>query len=383
MKVSRIRALFGVFCLVIAVTAAAELPPDTEIVSGEWQGSLYEIFVPSAWNGDLVLYAHGWVPPQAPIALPADIDGFRDMVLDDGYAIAYSSYSENGWAVRQGFKETEHLLPLFRSYFGPPDRVYVTGHSMGGLISVMLAEMRPGKYDGVLPICGAVGGAVMAGDYLTDVRVLFDVYFPGVVPASALDIPEGIDVDADVLDPAFWAIISDPPAAIEMSLVTELGMHWITPGELINSTLFGLWFNVMATEDIKERCGGIFFDNTEGYTHPLPYPDPVLDEETLNENVAHYTIDKNCFAYLKNWYEPDGKLQIPVFSLHESRDPVVPIKHELEYASRVESQGRSDLLVQRTKNAWGHCANFTNEEWKAAFDELVLWVEHGVKPAGD
>ena len=351
---------------------------DTEVVTGEWQGSLYAIYVPPSWNGDLVLYAHGWIHPDAPIALPP-VDGFRDLVLDDGFAIAYSSYSENGWAVRQGFKETEHLLPLFRSHFGPPDRVYVTGQSMGGLISVMLAEKHPGKYDGALPICGVIGGAVMAGDYVTDVRILFDAYFPDVLPESALDIPDGIDVLNEVVLPVYGAVFSEPAKAIEMSYVTELGLYWNDVFELADSTVNGVWFNVSATEDIKDRCGGVFFDNTEGYTHSLP-PPYILDEGTLNEAVEHYTIDKKCFAYLKNWYEPDGKLQIPVFSLHESRDPAAPIKHEWEYASRVAAQGRSDLLVQRTKDAFGHCENFTDEEWKAAFDELVLWVEQGVKP---
>jgi pimeloyl-ACP methyl ester carboxylesterase len=387
MKAAKTQFVIGVFCLLMAAPAAAEMPPGTEVVTGEWQGSLYAIYAPPSWNGDLILYAHGWVPPVAPIALPADIDGFRDMVLNDGYAIAYSSYSENGWAVRQGFKETEHLLPLFRKYFDPPDRVYITGHSMGGLISVMLAEMRPGKYDGALPICGAIGGAVMAGDYLTDVRVLFDAYYPGVLPGLALEIPDGTNPVLDFYFPAFGAIFSDPPdsiePAIEMSFVTELGMYWNSIPELADATALALWFNASATEDIKDRCGGVFFDNTEGYTHPLSpvYDPPILDEVTLNGVVEHYTIDKNCFAYLKNWYEPDGKLRIPVLSLHESRDPVVPIKHEWEYASRVDSQGRSDLLVQRTKDAFGHCANFSDEEWKAAFDELVLWVEDGVKPA--
>jgi len=304
-------------------------------------------------------------------------------LLEDGYAVAYSSYSENGWAVREGFKETEHLLPLFRSSFGSPGSVYVIGHSMGGLIAVMLAEKHHGKYDGVLPICGAIGGAVMGSDYLTDVRILFDAYYPGVIPGSALDIPEGIDVMADVLSPAITAIMDDWASSMEMSFVEELGMYWTTYPELMNSTLNGLWFNITATDDVMDRCGGVPFDNTEGYTHPSPpiFDPPILDEETLNSMVEQHTIDQNCYAYLKKWYEPDGRLRIPVLTLHESRDPVVPIKHEWEYASRVAAQGSSDWLVQRTEDAWGHCVNFSAADVKGAFDELVLWAEQGVKPA--
>ena len=221
---TRIHIAISVICLLVATGISAALPPDTEVVTGEWQGALYAIYVPASWNGSLVLYAHGYVAPNEPIALPSYIDEFRDILLEDGYAFAYSSYSENGWAVREGFKETEHLLPLFRSNFGSPNSVYVIGHSMGGLIAVMLAEKHHGKYDGALPICGAIGGGVMALGYVTEVRILFDAYYPGVIPGGALDIPEEIDVLWDVVIPTYGAVFSDPSPAMEMSFVEELGM---------------------------------------------------------------------------------------------------------------------------------------------------------------
>jgi hypothetical protein len=33
-------------------------------------GAQYAIYVPAAWNGDVVFYAHGVIPPQAPVILP-------------------------------------------------------------------------------------------------------------------------------------------------------------------------------------------------------------------------------------------------------------------------------------------------------------------------
>jgi pimeloyl-ACP methyl ester carboxylesterase len=383
MKAARILLILVSLGISGTGVAWAELPADTEVVTGEAVGSLYALYVPASWNGDLVLYAHGYVFPGSPIDLPYAIDGLRDLLVEDGYAFAYSSYSATGWAVREGFKATEHLLPLFRSNFGPPQEVYVIGHSMGGLIAVMLAEKHHGKYDGVLPVCGAIGGGVMAVDYVTEVRVLFDAYYPDVLRGGALEIPEDLDLTFDVIYPALGALYTDFEPAMEMSFVEGLGLEWNGVGELIDATVTGLIFNAAATQDLIDRCGGVFFDNQAWYTHP---EDPflgylILDEATLNSEVARYEMDRNCRAYLENWYEPTGRLRIPVLTLHDSRDPVVPIKHEWEYAARVESRGSGHLLVQRTVDSYGHCVAFSAQDIKDAFDELAEWVENGVKPA--
>jgi pimeloyl-ACP methyl ester carboxylesterase len=393
MKTKPFRVATCLFFLIsVASLIWAEPPLGTEVVTGEKQGALYAIYVPPSWNGDLVLYAHGWTDPAAEIYLPSadELGDALNVFLEDGYAFAHSSYSQNGWAVRQGIKETEQLLPLFRKNFGPPDRVYIFGHSMGGLISVMLAEKHHGKVDGALPICGAVGGAAYSFDYIIDLRVLFDAYYPGVLPGNAIEIPDWVDPFSDIYFPAFLSVLpgyfvgdyTPDPAAVEMSFVEQLGLYANNQFELAESIAQGIWIHGAGVNDLVERCGGVPFDNTEGYTHPSPliYDPPILNETMLNEYVEHYSIDQNCYAYLKNWYEPNGMLRIPVLSLHESRDPIVPIKHEWDYAAKVAAQGRADLLVQRTKDAWGHCGNFSPFEIKAAFDELVLWVEEGVQP---
>src|SRR3989441_9357359 len=112
--------------------------------TGVINGAAYAMFVPPAWNGRLILYAHGFVDPDAPIALPdaapADVAPWvvqlRETLLGAGYAVAYSSYAENGWAVKDGAARTHELRDLFSSRFGAPTHVYVMGRSLGGLITV-------------------------------------------------------------------------------------------------------------------------------------------------------------------------------------------------------------------------------------------------------
>jgi len=94
-------------------------------------GSFYAIDVPQPWNGDLIVYAHGIVDPTAPVALPTTQDGFaglRDGWLAQGLAVAASSYSENGYALKDAALHTRQLTGLVAEQFGRPRRVYLVGH---------------------------------------------------------------------------------------------------------------------------------------------------------------------------------------------------------------------------------------------------------------
>ena len=72
-------------------------------------GADYGIFVPTNWNGDVVLYAHGIVLPPARVSFPGPADwdnaaALRDALGAAGYAVAYSSYSQNGYAIKRGIQ---------------------------------------------------------------------------------------------------------------------------------------------------------------------------------------------------------------------------------------------------------------------------------------
>jgi len=60
----------------------------------------------------------------------------------------------------------------------------------------------------------------------------------------------------------------------------------------------------------------------------------------------------------------------------------VPFHMQQIYAERVAANGNSDLLVQRAIRDVNHCG-FTLTEMIQAFDDMVDWVETGVRPAGD
>ena len=92
--------------------------PWARVVEGETgPGSLYALYIPAAWNGDAIYYAHGIRAPLGPITL-SDQDNFfevRDALGALGYAFAYSSFSENGLAVKDGAQRTHQLSAFLNS----------------------------------------------------------------------------------------------------------------------------------------------------------------------------------------------------------------------------------------------------------------------------
>src|SRR3989338_1323114 len=92
-------------------------------------GAGYQIEVPDNWNGDLVLYAHGF--RGTGLELTVSMPRIRAYLVANGYAWAASSYSKTGYDVKQGVKDTHALGQLFNGLVGHPRRTYVTGHSTG------------------------------------------------------------------------------------------------------------------------------------------------------------------------------------------------------------------------------------------------------------
>src|SRR5262249_22506022 len=156
-------------------------------------GALYALDVPENWNGDLVVYVHGYTEESgAPVALP-QIGYLRDPLLARGFAGATSSFSSNRYALKEGFIQSPQLSGLFTSKFAAPRRTLLVGQSLGGIIVLKLAETFPDQYDGAVIGCGVAGGTRDEIQYIGNVRVLFDYFYPGVLPGSLLDVPPGVN----------------------------------------------------------------------------------------------------------------------------------------------------------------------------------------------
>ena len=105
------------------------------------EGAGYRIEVPEAWNGDLVVYTHGFRGTGD--ELTVDNPPLRQYYLANGYAWLASSYSANFYDVRAGVESTNSLVRYFKSNIGNPELTYITGFSMGGHIIGAAIEQFP------------------------------------------------------------------------------------------------------------------------------------------------------------------------------------------------------------------------------------------------
>ena len=355
------------------------LPGGAAIIDGRTgPGSFYRLARPANWNGDLVIYAHGYASPNEPVALPPEGDQFIGMFGAQGFAVAFSSFSENGWVVKDGAQRTHQLLGIFTSKFGQPKRVYLGGASMGGLIAIQLAETHPEVFAGVLAACSVAGGTQLNFDYHANVRALFDFFYPGVLPGNATFLPDGTDVDQQIIAPAVAALTALPAPAAYIALLDQTPVPYANGAELVQSIITALAANASDLMDDVLTKGRPYFDNQNTVYSSALLPPALLQQ--INAGVQRFSASPAALAALEHEYTPSGDLQLPMVMLSNTRDPLVPGFNQTSYLAAVTATGATNLLVQRQVNAYGHCA-LTPSEIGTAFTDLVLWVQFGIKPS--
>ncbi len=351
--------------------------PQTPL-SGTINGAEYLIYLPqpsSCFNGQMILFAHGYVQPGAPadswtsqLTLP-DGTSLPGLVNSYGFGFAASGYSKEGLAILQGMQDTL-ALTSYVATVAPSQEVYITGVSEGGLVAAKLSE-QSNVYSGGIAACGPVGSFQKQIDYFGDVRVLFDYFFPGVLTSaggSAIDIPQTLMTNwSTVYEPAVISALSANPSATAQ-LITTANIEIGQPSNAANAITGALWYNVFATNDATTTLGGNPYGNI-GHIYT-----GSLDDARLNADVARFSASPTALASAVQ-YETTGLLSIPMVTLHTLADPIVPYWQEPLYAAKVAAAGRSLRLTEIPVAAYGHC-NFTTGDVEAAIATLLLKVLH-------
>ena len=336
-------------------------------------GAIYRICVPNNWNGDLVIYAHGYVSPTEPVGIPEEQlavggNSIIDLVNLLGYAFATTSYSMNGLAIQPGIADIADLTTIFENQYGAPNHTYLTGVSEGGIITALAIERHPELFDGGLAMCGPYGDFDKQTDYFGDFRVLFDYYFPGLMLGDPTNIPQSLMDNwdshyANNIEPA----ISNPSNAYTVTQLLTVADALYAPSPSITNTATIerlLWYNVFATNDGALKLGGQPFDNS---TRTYSGSD---DDVALNTGIARYTADQAALDAIAANYITSGNISRPIVTLHTTADPVVPYWHSPLYTSKITNP---TLHTQFTADRYGHCF-FTVGEVLLAFGRLLELV---------
>jgi pimeloyl-ACP methyl ester carboxylesterase len=311
----------------------------------------YAAEVPAAWNGSLVLVAHGWVEGSDALIADAPGWGMRAHLIDAGFAWAASSYFDNGYDVRAGVLSTHDLVAQLAPIIGRPTGVYVLGVSMGGQIAAELLDRFPTSYRGALVLCGVLGGSAMF-DSLADVNLL----------AAALDPADPVErVQLD-------AIIARRTGGARPAVGPSIA-YWLP-------RLLGRWH--------PDAPGPVAANPSRlgGNLHTVYEPSEPID---ANARIARHAPTDSAVRSSRWLTESPvigGRPRVPVLTLHDIGDLFVPLSMEQDYAAALAKHHRSSLLVQRAIRAAGHC-EFSDAEVTRAWDDLVSWTASGVRPDGD
>ncbi len=390
-------------------TKSCIVPGKINTLTGTLQSANYTIAVPSNWNGTLALYSHGYVFSTQPLLKPApdaSDSASGAALLSKGYALAGSSYSQNGWAIQQAFHDQIALLNYFDATCGHPTRTVAWGDSLGGIITAGLVQLYPERFTGALPMCGVVAGGEGTWNQALDSAFAFNV----LLAQSKLSVvhitnPNGTFKQAEAI---LQAAQSSAQSRARISLVAALGdiPGWFDPKspEPASSNYMTqeqnqyTWENQVdfpfafgARAELEYRAGGNPSWNAGvNYSKQLSlstsnaevkalYKQAGLNLDTdLNAlaKAPRISADPQAIQYLNKYVTFDGDLDVPVLTLHTTGDGLVVNQDEQAYKSVVNAHGDASMLRQTFVHRAGHCA-FTPAEKLAAFGTLIQRLNTG------
>jgi hypothetical protein len=271
--------------------------------------------------------------------------------------------------VEDAIADLEELVLIFNTEIAEPLHTYLIGASEGGLITVKSVERYESLYSGGLALCGPVGDFRQQIGYFLNFRVIFDYFFPELLPGSPVSIPDELmDNWETVYEPLIIKAISDnPDLTLELLRVAKAPIDPDIPETAAETVLGLLWYNVFATNDALAKFGGLPYDNTT-----MVYQGSS-DDVILNATVARFSADPAAVQILEEIYQSSGDPLVPIVTMHTIGDPIVPAWHEPQYRMKVQSNQKNPLHANLLLRKYGHC-NFEVDEVLKAFERLIVMV---------
>jgi hypothetical protein len=378
--------LFGI-CVFSCQLLAAQV---TEFHGQTASGAYYTVALPENWQAPdgLVIWNHGY---QGYTTRELDSDPslgpLEDIVLEQGYAMAASSYSQTGWAVFNSHIDNQQLYEQFVELAGQPEKVFIQGASLGGIISVRDLEsgLIP-EIDGALLMCGAVAGSEVWVEAF-DLRMVYEAVCDQVSNAelptdSWTDQPEPIIGEAKFLESLERCtglissnFVDGPLGTLLRSSGQNERLDQIL--DLTNTNIEFLLLNLgYAVFEIPSLVNDAMKLNGL-----LPFGNAGIDygDDDINSRVQRsVALPSSRRQFMEN-YTPVGNIgNAKVVSIHTSKDGLVRVENQKLLESLLPpTQLTTAIVIEDTPS---HC-EFSEDEGLAAWTNLLDWSAGAAQPS--
>jgi alpha-beta hydrolase superfamily lysophospholipase len=374
----------------VAQVCPAGLPDGTRCYGGEdGRGAFYAIAIPPQWNnGTLVVHAHGGpdLVPANPKRVADDLERWA-IAVKAGHAWIGTSYRRGGYGWTEAGEDVERAREIFLQNFGSPRRTILHGQSYGGGVAAKLAESLAARqahpYDAMLLTDGMLGGGTRYLEFRFDLRVVYQYVCRNHPRSDEPQYPlwKGLPGDSRMNLAELTARVDECTGARtpeaqrteqqRANLANIVNVIHIRPDSLVRHMEQATWL----FRDLTQlRLGGRNpFDNA-GVIYR-----GSSDDNALNAGVQRYVADPLAVHALAQDSEPEGKLDIPVLTLHAIDDPTAFVELESAYRDVLQRAGHGGQLVQVFTDEHEH-SYLSDPEYAAAFTALQDWMDRGEKP---
>jgi hypothetical protein len=311
-------------------------------LEGEIKGAPYKIRVPENWNGILLIHLHGYrdkadhpgeTDDRSVEAAPGGVAA-EQLLLAQGFAIAGTAYSDNGYAVKQGVKDTRRLVNFFIERFGPPRHTILLSFSLGTIIAFESMEVYKELYDGSICACSLGAGASLNIDaLLADFGLAYDVALGWPEGwGKVADVRDDLDFDTEVAHVLIGQLQNQANfGRFEfLRLVNDIPAEAFYPdGKTSQPFLFvRMFFASEARAELERKAGGPVAQNRDHIYELTNEEKSYLaslgvnaDELLANMNArTDITATKPARKYIEKNADYSGLIKGPVLAIHNRED---------------------------------------------------------------
>lgn len=386
------------------------------ILNGAIDGRRFVLAIPARWTGETLLFGQGYSTPGSIPTVPADPiakdpgGGLFRHIYGQGIAAGIAAFDKSGIATESGARNAMRLRALIAKLGGR--RFYAVGGSMGGSIVMTLIERYPDAFVGAVAMCGVTEGWIPLVRQLTDLRGAYDILTAGTAYAlpgekdltrSALPTlpPAGSSVAGDafreqqrmkVIGPvlALFLAARANPQGVEAKTIRQLAaISGFAPDPAAIAA--PLYSAALGMDDIVATMGGMPISN-RGRIYAPPEM-TAAQAADFNRRMQRYDANPKAVRYAQDWHEATGRFRVPLVTVHQTLDSLVPFAQSEGLGRIVARAGNTARLAQYAVpptrlalpgglEGYTHCG-FTPAQNIAAFEAMRTWVNRGLRPSAE